>query len=211
MSEDIPFDRTLDLAPGKVDEVAPGVRRLLANNPSPFTFKGTVSYILGRGQVAIVDPGPDDAAHVAALLDAVRQDTVTHVVVTHTPRDHSPPAARIKAATGAVTVAQGPHRLARTPEPGEDRRLDASADMDFTPDVRLGDGEVVDGRAWILEGIATPGHTMNHMAFALRGSDFVFCGDHIMAWATPVVAPPDGAMRPYMASLDKLIPPPATT
>src|SRR5262245_17673973 len=211
MNDDIPFDKNLELAPDIVDEPAPGVRRIMANNPGPFTFKGTVSYIVGRGKVAIIDPGPDDEAHIAALLDAVRHETVTHIFVTHTHRDHSPAAARIKAATGAVTVAQGPHRLARAPEPGEDRRLDASADMDFAPDMRLGDGEVAGGSGWSLEAIATPGHTMNHMAFALRGSDLVFCGDHIMAWATPVVAPPDGAMRPYMASLEKLIPRAETT
>src|SRR3954462_4288634 len=128
MSEDIPFDRTLDLVPGKVDEVAPGVRRLLANNPSPFTFKGTVSYIAGRDQVAIIDPGPDDEVHIAALLDAVRGETVTHIFVTHTHRDHSPAAARIKAATGAITVAEGPHRAARALNIGEEKRLDASAD-----------------------------------------------------------------------------------
>jgi glyoxylase-like metal-dependent hydrolase (beta-lactamase superfamily II) len=204
MSEDIPFDRKLDLVAGKVDEVTPGVRRLLANNPSPFTFKGTVSYIVGRDQVAIIDPGPDDETHIAALLDAVRGETVTHVFVTHTHRDHSPAAAHIKAATGAVTVAEGPHRLARAPSIGEEKRLDASADMDFDPDVKLGDGEALNGGAWSLEGVATPGHTMNHMAFALRGTNMLFCGDHIMAWSTPVVAPPDGAMSDYMASLRKL-------
>lgn len=204
MAEDIPFDKKLDLVPGTVDEVTPAVRRLLANNPSPFTFKGTVSYILGRGQVAIIDPGPDDEKHVAALLDAVRGETVTHVFVTHTHRDHSPAAARVKAVTGAVTVALGPHRLARAPDAGEEKRLDASADMDFTPDITLADGDAIDGEAWSLEGVATPGHTMNHMAFALRGSNLLFCGDHIMAWSTPVVAPPDGAMSDYMASLHKL-------
>src|SRR6476619_1665477 len=113
MSEDIPFDKNLDLAPDVADEPMPGVRRIMANNPGPFTFKGTVSYIIGRGQVAILDPGPDDAAHVAALLDAVRGETVTHIFVTHTHRDHSPAAAAVKAATGAKTYAEGPHRAAR--------------------------------------------------------------------------------------------------
>src|SRR5215472_7768281 len=113
MSEDISFNRTLDLAPGVVDDVAPGVRRLLADNPGPFTFKGTLSYIVGRGRVAVIDPGPLDEKHIAALLDAVRGETVTHIFVTHTHRDHSPAAARIKAATGAPVLAQGPHRAAR--------------------------------------------------------------------------------------------------
>jgi glyoxylase-like metal-dependent hydrolase (beta-lactamase superfamily II) len=204
MADDIPFDRTFDLAPDEVEEIAPGVRRLLADNPGPFTFKGTVSYIVGRGRVAVIDPGPDDARHISALLDAVRGESVTHVFVTHTHRDHSPAAAAIKAATGATIVAEGPHRAARPLHTGEAERLEASADMEFRPDLELADGEVVDGSGWILEGVATPGHTANHMAFALRDSDFLFCGDHVMAWSTPVVAPPDGAMSDYMASLRKL-------
>ena len=112
MSDDIPFDKRFDLPPGKVEEVYPGVRRLLCNNPGPFTFKGTVSYIVGRDRVAIIDPGPLDEAHIEALLDAVRNETVTHILVTHTHRDHSPAAARIKAATGAPTYGEGPHRAA---------------------------------------------------------------------------------------------------
>ena len=141
MSDDIVFDRTFDLPPGRAEEVAPGVRRMLCNNPSPFTFKGTVSYIIGRGKVAIVDPGPDDEAHIAALLDAVRGETVTHVFVTHTHRDHSPAVPRIKAATGAEVFAEGPHRASRALQLGEAPRLDASGDMDFRPDGQLADGE----------------------------------------------------------------------
>src|ERR1700744_841306 len=140
MSEDIPYDKTFDLIPGRASEVAPGVRAMVANNPGPFTYKGTVSYIIGRGDVAIVDPGPDDDAHVAALLDAVRGETVTDIFVTHTHRDHSPAVPKIKAATGATVYAQGPHRLARPLHTGETHRLDASADMDFRPDVALADG-----------------------------------------------------------------------
>src|SRR3989442_5530846 len=204
MTDDIPFDRSFDLAPGQVEEIAPGVRRILCDNPSPFTFKGTVSYIVGRGAVAIIDPGPDDERHIAALLDAVRGETVTHIFVTHTHRDHSPAAARIKAATGAVTVAEGPHRLARALNIGEAKRLDASADTEFRPDLPLPDGEAVSGAGWSLVGVATPGHTANHMAFALGGTDLLFSGDHVMAWSTPLVAPPDGAMSDYMASLRKL-------
>jgi len=204
MPEDIPFDRSFDLPPGRVEEVAPGVRRLLADNPSPFTFKGTVSYIVGRGRVAIIDPGPDDERHVAALLEAVRGETVTHVFVTHTHRDHSPAAAAVKAATGAVTVGEGPHRAARPLHVGEATRLEASADTAFRPDIVLPDGEAVSDSGWSLEGVATPGHTANHMGFALAGTPLLFCGDHVMAWSTPVVAPPDGAMSDYMASLRKL-------
>jgi len=204
MSDDIPFNKRLDLEPGRVDEVVPGVRRLLANNPSPFTFKGTLSYIIGKGQVAIVDPGPDDAAHVAALLATVRGETVRHIFITHTHRDHSPAAARVKAATGAKTYAQGPHRPARPLNIGEAKRLDASADQDFVPDVTLADGEVVAGPGFSIEAVATPGHTANHMAYAFKEANILFAGDHVMGWSTSIVAPPDGAMSDYMASLEKL-------
>jgi glyoxylase-like metal-dependent hydrolase (beta-lactamase superfamily II) len=211
MSDDIPFDKRFDLPPGKVEEVYPGVRRLLCNNPGPFTFKGTVSYIVGRDRVAIIDPGPLDEAHIEALLDAVRNETVTHILVTHTHRDHSPAAARIKAATGAPTYGEGPHRAARELHLDEAPRLDAGGDREFHPDFKLVDGDVVAGDGWSFEALATPGHTANHMAFALKGSEIIFSGDHVMAWSTPVVAPPDGAMGDYMASLEKLLRRPETT
>src|SRR5205807_2420011 len=211
MSADIPFDKSFDLVPETVQEVMPGVRRLLANNPGPFTFKGTVSYIVGRGQVAVVDPGPLDETHIAALLDAVRGETVTHIFVTHTHRDHSPAVPRVKAATGALVLAEGAHRPARALHIGEAPRMDASNDVDFRPDRTLADGEVVTGPGWTIEAVTTPGHTANHMAFALREADLLFSGDHVMAWSTPVVAPPDGAMSDYMASLDKLARRPETT
>jgi glyoxylase-like metal-dependent hydrolase (beta-lactamase superfamily II) len=204
MSDDIPFDKSFTLIPDKATEVAPNVCALVADNPSPFTFKGTMSYIIGRGKVAIVDPGPDDDAHIAALLDAVRGETVTHIFVTHTHRDHSPAVPKVKAATGAKVYAQGPHRLARPLHIGETHRLDASADMDFRPDVALADGEVVRGDGFTIEAITTPGHTANHMSFAFKEADLIFAGDHIMGWSTTIVAPPDGAMSDYMASLYKL-------
>ena len=211
MSDEIQFNKTLDLAPGVVDEVVPGVRRLLADNPGPFTFKGTLSYIVGRGKVAIIDPGPADERHIAALLDAVRGETVTHIVVTHTHRDHSPAAAPLKAATGAITLGEGPHRPARPLFVGETPRLDAGGDASFAPDRRLAHGDVVAGEGFALEAIATPGHTANHMAFALKGTDVLFSGDHVMGWSTSIVAPPDGAMSDYMASLRRLAARPETT
>jgi glyoxylase-like metal-dependent hydrolase (beta-lactamase superfamily II) len=204
MSEDIPFDKTFDLSPGQVEEIIPGVRRLLADNPSPFTYKGTVSYIVGRGKVAVIDPGPPDDRHIAALLAAVRGETVTHIVVTHTHRDHSPAAAALKAATGAVIVAEGPHRPARSLRLGEAKRLEAGGDLEFRPDQAIADGEYLSGHDWTLEAIATPGHTANHMAFAYKEADVMFVGDHVMAWSTSIVAPPDGAMRDYVASLHKI-------
>jgi len=204
MAEDIPFNKKLDLVPDTVDEPASGVRRVMANNPGPFTFKGTLSYIVGRGKVAIVDPGPEDAAHTQALLDAVRGETVTHIFVTHTHRDHSPGVRALKAQTGATVYAEGPHRAARPLHIGEHNPLDSSGDHEFMADVRLKDGELVEGDGWVIEGITTPGHTANHMAFALRGKNILFAGDHVMGWSTSVVAPPDGAMSDYMASLHKL-------
>jgi glyoxylase-like metal-dependent hydrolase (beta-lactamase superfamily II) len=204
MSDDVPFDKSFSLTPDQAAEVAPGVRAVAADNPGPFTFKGTVSYIIGRGKVAILDPGPDDDKHVAALLDAVRGETVTHIFVTHTHRDHSPAVPKVKAATGATVYAEGPHRLARPLHIGETRRLDASADMDFRPDVALADGAVVAGDGWTVQALTTPGHTANHMAFAFKEGDLIFSGDHVMGWSTTIVAPPDGAMSDYMASLHKL-------
>ena len=204
MNGDIPFDKTLDLKPDQVDQVAPLVRRVLTDNPGPFTFTGTLSYIVGRGKVAIVDPGPNDPRHIAALLDAVRGETVTHIFVTHTHRDHSPAVPAIKAATGATVYAEGPHRAARPLHIGEHNPLDSSGDHDFRPDVALRDGEIVVGEGWTLEAVATPGHTANHMAYAFKENNSLFAGDHVMAWATSIVAPPDGAMSDYMASLYKL-------
>ena len=204
MADDIPFDKNLDLAPDTVDEPMPLVRRIMADNPGPFTFKGTISYIIGKGKVAIVDPGPDDPAHIGALLEAVRNETVTHIFVTHTHRDHSPAVPAIKAKTGATVYAEGPHRAARRLHIGEQKRLDHSGDMDFRPDVALKDGEVVAGDGWTIEAVATPGHTANHMAYAFKENNVLFAGDHVMGWATSIVAPPDGAMSDYMASLAKL-------
>ena len=201
---DIPYDKNLELIPGRVDEPMPGVRRVLCNNPSPFTFKGTVSYIVGRGKVAIIDPGPVDPVHSAALLDAVRGETVTHIFVTHTHRDHSPGVPAIKAATGAIVLAEGPHRAARALHVGDGPRLESSNDTDFKPDRALADGEVVGGAGWTLEAVTTPGHTANHTAFAFKENNVLFSGDHVMAWSTPVVAPPDGSMGDYMTSLQKL-------
>ena len=142
------------------------MRRVLCNNPSPFTFTGTVSYIVGKGKVAIIDPGPDDEAHAKALLDAVRGETVTHILVTHTHRDHSPNTARIKAATGAPVYAEGPHRASRPRFESEKHNPESGADRDFRPDIEVKDGDIIEGAGWALEAVATPGHTANHLAFA---------------------------------------------
>ena len=203
-TDDIPFNRDYSLQPGVVDRVRPGVRRILCNNPSPFTFTGTNSYIVGEGKVAIIDPGPANDAHLKALLDAVKGETVTHIFVTHTHSDHSPNTARLKAATGAVVYAEGPHCAARPRYESEKHSPESGADREFMPDVRVADGEVVTGDGWALEGVATPGHTANHMAFAWRDNGYLFVADHVMGWSTSIVAPPDGSMIDYMASLEKL-------
>ena len=157
---------------------------------------------MGRGIVAIIDPGPDDEAHLAAVLNAVRGETVSHILVTHTHMDHSPLAAKLAAATGAKTYsAISPARSATV----SGVRLDASIDHDFTPDVSLSDGDVVEGKGWALEAVFTPGHMANHMSFCLKQEKALLVGDHVMAWATTVVAPPDGNMKDYMGSLRKLL------
>jgi glyoxylase-like metal-dependent hydrolase (beta-lactamase superfamily II) len=203
-NDDVPFNRNFPLKPGVVEEVVPGVRRVLCDNPSPFTFTGTVSYIVGQGKVAIIDPGPDNAAHAQALLEAVRGESVTHILVTHTHRDHSPNTARIKAATGATVYAEGPHRASRPRFESEKHNPESGADRDFKPDVSLRHGEVIDGTSWKLEAVATPGHTANHLAFAWPERKISFVGDHVMGWSTSIVAPPDGSMIDYMASLERL-------
>src|SRR5437588_1561333 len=174
---DIPFNRDFPLKPGIVDEARPGVRRVLCNNPSPFTFTGTVSYIVGQGKVAIIDPGPDDEAHAKALLDAVRGETVTHILVTHTHRDHSPNTARIKAATGAPVYAEGPHRASRPRFESEKHNPESGADRDFRPDIEVKNGDMIEGAGWALEAVATPGHTANHLAFAWPERKINFVGD----------------------------------
>jgi len=203
-NDDVPFNRNFPLPPGTVEEVRPGVRRLLCDNPSPFTFTGTVSYIVGRGKVAIIDPGPDNEAHAKALLDAVRGETVTHILVTHTHRDHSPNTPRIRHATGATVYAEGPHRASRPRHESEKHNPESGADRDFAPDVRLAHGDIIEGAGFRLEAVATPGHTANHLAFAWPERGINFVGDHVMGWSTSIVAPPDGSMVDYMASLQRL-------
>ena len=174
------------------------VRRVIAHNPSVFTFHGTGTYIVGRGNVAIIDAGPDLAGHVDAVLAAVRGETVTHLVVTHTHIDHSPATRHIKAATGAPSYGFGPHGG------GEGPAVEEGADRDFVPDHRVDDGEAIEGDGWTLEAVHTPGHTSNHLCFMLAEEQALFSGDHVMGWSTTVVSPPDGDMGAYMASLEKL-------
>jgi glyoxylase-like metal-dependent hydrolase (beta-lactamase superfamily II) len=210
MSDDRPdgeqprFDMTFDAPAGEMQRVSPRVRRLIAPNPGPFTFTGTCTYIVGAGEVAVIDPGPDLPEHIDALLNGLAGERMTNILVTHTHRDHSPAARALQQATGAKILGCAPHFSARELALGETNKLDASNDMDYAPDRVLEDGEIVAGPGYTIRALATPGHTMNHVCFELVEERVLFTGDHIMGWNTSIVAPPDGAMRPYLDSLMRL-------
>jgi len=190
-------DRSFTADYGRLEPVSPLIRRILARNPGPFTFLGTGTYVVGRGGVAVIDPGPDLPQHIGALLAALAGETVTHILITHTHIDHSPGAAALQAATGALTYGFGPHGHAG--DTGE-----SGADLAFDPDRRLADGDAVEGPGRRLEALHTPGHASNHLCFALPQEHALFSGDHVMGWSTTVVAPPDGEMAAYMRSLERL-------
>jgi glyoxylase-like metal-dependent hydrolase (beta-lactamase superfamily II) len=201
----ISFNRDFDVPYGEVRRLSPKVSRLLARNPSPFTFRGTGVYIAGDGNardVAVIDPGPLVPEHLDALKRAVADKNVTHILVTHTHSDHSPAAQPLKEWTGAKTYAFGPHGSARD-ERGA--RVEEGGDWAFVPDVAVRDGDVIAGDGFAFDCVFTPGHTSNHMCYGLREEKALFTGDHVMGWSTTVVAPPDGDMAQYMASLRKLL------
>ena len=190
-------DRSFKCVYGQLERVSPLIRRIVAENPGPFTFLGTGTYVVGHGKVAVIDPGPLLQSHVDALLSALSGETVTHILVTHTHTDHSPAARLLRGATGAPTVGFGPH--GQVGDTGE-----AGADVEFVPDVAIADGDVVAGPGWRLEALHTPGHASNHLCFALAQEAALFAGDQVMGWSTTVIAPPDGNMAAYMRSLDRL-------
>lgn len=197
----IPFDRSFDAPYGECMEVGPRIHRLLAPNPGPFTFKGTGVYMVGAGDVAVIDPGPDIPEHLEALKHALAGKRVSHILVTHTHSDHSPSADPLKQWTGAKTYAFGPHGVARD----DGVKVEEGGDYSFMPDVRVSDGDVLEGDGFTFECVFTPGHTSNHMCYALREEKVLFTGDHVMGWSTTVVAPPDGDMAAYRDSLAKLL------
>jgi glyoxylase-like metal-dependent hydrolase (beta-lactamase superfamily II) len=206
MAVALPFAREFTFDYGVASIVALGVRRIVANNPSPFTFKGTNSYLVGTGAVALIDPGPDDQAHREAILGEVagKHERITHIFLTHTHKDHSAGLAAMAQATGAPVFGFG-----SDPEQRAAFRLnpasEAILDVDFRPDQPLRGGEQVTGGDWTLEAIHTPGHAPDHLAFALAGSNLLFSGDHVMGWNTTVVAPPEGHMGDYIRSLEVLL------
>lgn len=201
MAVEIPYRREFAFEYGRLEPVAPGVRRIVAQNPGPFTFRGTGTYVVGEGEVAVIDPGPDLAEHVDALLASLAGERVSHILVTHTHNDHSPAAKPLKEATGAPTYGFGPHAGGKRGEAGSE----AGGDWDFLPDVVVKDGDEIAGNGWRFEAVHTPGHTSNHLCFALPDAGILFSGDHVMGWSTSVIAPPDGDMASYMGSLDKLL------
>jgi len=197
MADDIPFRTEMDFTYGAPDQVTPLIRRVVCNNPGPFTLYGTNSYIVGQGTVAIIDPGPDEPDHIAALLRAVEGETVSHILCTHTHHDHSPAAKAIAQETGATTGGFGPHHGGIRISSG----LGEEADYDYDPELVLKDGDRVSGPGWTLRALHTPGHTSNHLCFLLEESGDCFTGDHVMGWNTSVISPPDGNMKDYMESL----------
>jgi glyoxylase-like metal-dependent hydrolase (beta-lactamase superfamily II) len=204
MGEDLSFDRAVDAPAGVVACISPLVRRVIAPNPGAFTYTGTCTYIVGHGVCAVLDPGPDDAAHLAVLLAALDGERISHIVVSHTHRDHSPGARALSKVTGAPIVGCGPHVPARALALGEINRLDASSDAEHRPDQVMAEGDMISGPGWTLTAVMTPGHTQNHQAYALAEESALFSADHVMAWSTSIVAPPDGSMAAFMASLEKL-------
>ncbi|ACK50053.1 beta-lactamase domain protein [Methylocella silvestris BL2] len=194
-SEALAFNRAFDATAGTLEILSPLVRRIVADNPGPMTFTGTCAYIVGAGEVAIIDPGPASESHLAALADALRGEKIAAILVTHTHKDHSPGARLLQAATGAPILGCAPY--AETAGSG-------SHDLLYAPDRILRDGDRFEGDGFSLVCVETPGHTSNHLAFALPQEQALFSGDHVMAWSTTVVIPPDGSMRDYMNSLDRL-------
>lgn len=211
----VPFDTDFTVEHGRVEQVSPLIRRIVAPNPGRFTFTGTGTYIVGHGEVAVIDPGPLIEEHVAALEQALDGERVTHILITHTHGDHSPAAAPLKAHTGAPTHGFGPHpeadrhRHEPSADPpegdGEETPQEERSDLDFVPDVVMGDGDVVTGPGWTLEALHTPGHISNHLCFAFPEERVLFTGDHVMGWSTTVLPSPDGNLGDYLTNLRRLL------
>lgn len=202
---EIHFDRKFEPHYGEPVLVGDGVHRLTADNPSPFTFFGTNSYIVGTHTLAVIDPGPDDDSHLASLLEAIAGRPVSHIVITHSHRDHCALASRLKQSTGALIASMGgrPRVEASLLQPRAQAHV--ASLLPDEPDIKLMEGTRVDGDGWRLLAVHTPGHASDHAALALEGTGILFSGDHVMGWSTTVVVPPDGSMSDYMASLDKLL------
>ena len=196
----IPYVRDIDIAYGRCDRVSPLIRRVTADNPGPFTFRGTGTYIVGHGAVAVIDPGPDMPEHLDAIMAATEGERVTHILITHHHADHSPLARPLATKTGATIYgcAVAGHAAVET-----GIQLEAGHDH-FVPDISVCGGETITGAGWTIEAIPTPGHTSNHICYALAQENALFSGDHIMGWSTTVITPPDGDMGDYLRSLETI-------
>ena len=192
----IPFVREMDFAYGRADQVSPLIRRLVAENPGPFTYLGTGTYIVGSGEVAVIDPGPPLEAHLQAILAATAGEKIKNILITHTHMDHSPLAHPLATLTGATILG--------LPAPGAIDTGEIDDEASFRPDVLVTDGMKIEGPGWTLEAMTTPGHASNHVAYALLEENCLFPGDHIMGWSTTVISPPDGNMADYYQSLEKV-------
>lgn len=203
-SDDISFKTSMEFAYGVAGPMGPGIVRIVAENPSPFTFKGTNTYIVGMTSLAVIDPGPDDPAHIDAIIKAAAGRAITHILITHTHRDHVDGAEMLASATGATTCGFGrAPAVPGTPAAGPSGKQ--FINYDFKPDIKMRGGDVIAGDDWALECLHTPGHAPDHLCFALKGRRVVFSGDHVMAWNTSVIAPPEGRMSDYLASLELLL------
>ena len=198
----IPFIQQYDFKYGEAEQITPYIRRVTARNPGSYTFQGTGTYIIGHGEVAVIDPGPLLQDHIASLKSALRGEEITHILITHTHLDHSPAAAPLKLAWGAKTYAYGPHGAGKI---ASGASIEAGGDMNFKPDITVRHGDLLSGPGWNIECVYTPGHASNHICFALKQEKALFTGDHVMGWSTTVIGPPDGSMTAYRDSLDLLL------
>lgn len=203
MATEIPFLESQRPAYATAIAESPLIRKIVAENPGPFTYWGTGTFIVGRGKVAVIDPGPPRTDHVEAILGELANEEVAHILVTHTHLDHSPGARLLARTTGAPVLAFGPHGSGRTAGLEGDE-VEAGADREFRPDRKLSDGERVEGPGWTIEALHTPGHTSNHLCFALLEENALFSGDHVMGWSTTVISPPDGDMALYLENLERI-------
>ena len=203
MPTQVPYVRDIEFDYGVASRLSPKIRRVIANNPSAFTYTGTGTYIVGHGKVAVIDPGPADEGHIQAILQATRGEEITAIVITHTHNDHSPGSALLQPSTSAKTYGFGPHGAGKNTE--DSVVVEEGGDMAFQPDEVVQDGDVISEGDWQLQCVHTPGHTSNHICYRLTEERVLFTGDHVMGWSTSVISPPDGDMADYMASLNLLL------
>jgi len=202
----IPFHVDMKFTHGEPRKIWPGVRRIVANNPGPLTHNGTNTYIVGEGRVAVIDPGPDDDDHIDAIMRAIKAERLDYILLTHTHKDHSTSIPKLKELTGAKLVAYAPIHENRGCRRDSEKPLDAKfVDFEIKPDTEIVDGDILEGTGWALKAVHTPGHAPDHLCYAHQTEPILFTGDHIMAWNTSVIIPPEGRMSDYLVSLKKCL------